>query len=113
MDAERADRSGDIRGACLLVRKLGYGFPGQPRACLVDGAGLVLQPETLQTEPVRPEGVGFDDFGASLQILFVHGADQLRLGQVQLVEALVEEDAPPIERGSHGPVTEDRSAGKE
>ncbi len=113
VNAERADRTGDIRGARLLVCKLGHGFPGQPRACLVDGAGLVLQPEALQAKAVRPEGVGFDDFGAGLQIFLMHGADQFRLGQVQLVEALVEEDAPPIERGSHGPVTEDRPAGEE
>ena len=113
VNAERADRTGDVRSARLLVCKLGDGFPRQPRACLVDGAGLILQPESLQAKAVRPEGVGFDDLGAGLQIFLMHGADQLRLGQVQLVEALVEEDAPPIERGSHGPVTEDRPAGEE
>jgi hypothetical protein len=107
VDAKRANRAGYEGASGLLVGELSHSFPGQPRARLVDGAGLIPQAEAMQPEAVCPEGVGFDDLGAGLQILFVDGADQLRLRQVQLVEALVEEDASAIEGSAHGSVTQD------
>ncbi len=109
MDAERPHRPGHIRAARLFVRELDHGLARQPCSRLVDGASLILQTEAMQPETVRPEGVGFDDLRARLQILLMHRAHQLRLRQVQLVEALVEKDASPIKRSTHGPVTQDRS----
>jgi hypothetical protein len=41
------------------------------------------------------------------------GADELRLGEVEFVEALVEENTAAIESRPHGPVTQDRSSGEE
>jgi hypothetical protein len=92
---------------------LDHGLPRQPRPRLVYRPGLVLQTEAMQPEAVCPEGIGFDDLRARLQILLMHRAHQLRLRQVQLVEALVEKNASPIQRSTHGPVTQDRSIAKE
>ena len=78
-----------------------HASPGQ-----IDIADAIGQAVPRQTEAVCAEGVGFDDLSAGLQIVVVDGADELRLRQVQLVVAAVDEDAPGIEKRPHGSITE-------
>ena len=76
-NAERADGAGD-KGARMPAcpRIWATHFARQPHAGQVDVADLVAEPEALQAEGVRAEGVGLDDFGAGLQILGVDRGDQ-------------------------------------
>ena len=61
-----------------------------------------LRPEAVLSElqPVRPEGVRFDDLGSGLDVALMDGVHQVGFLQVQLVVALVDEDAAAVEHGS-------------
>ena len=83
-------------------------LPSQANARHIDVAHAVHQAVPRQAKAVRAESVGFDDLGARLQIIVVDVADQLRLRQVQLVIAAVDEDALGIEQRPHGSIAEHR-----
>jgi hypothetical protein len=59
-----------------------------------------------QAEGIGPERIGFDDFGASLQVVVVDGTNQLGLGEIQLVVAAVDEHAFGVKQRSHGSVAQ-------
>jgi hypothetical protein len=99
-NAQRADRSGDPN-----VETLGC-FASHVSAGQIDVAHAIGQAVPRQAKAVRAESIGFDNLGAGLQVIVVHGADQLRLRQVQLVIAAVDENALGIEKRPHGSVTE-------
>jgi len=58
-----------------------------------------------QAKRIRSEGVSFNDVSASLQVFQVYPPDQVRLGQIQLVIAAVNEYALGEQEGSHRAVT--------
>ena len=60
----------------------------------------------VEPDGVGAKGVGLNDGGAGLQVFAVHLADDLGLGNVELVVAAIDEDAAAVEHGSHGAVTE-------
>ena len=70
----------------------------------VDPLGLVGQPVGRELERVGAEGVGLEQLGAGPDVLAVDVAHQVRLPEVELVVADVEEHAPPVEHGAHRPV---------
>ena len=93
-DAERSDGAGDVR---LLARSVPRDF----RRLLVDRVQPIGEAERSELDAVRAERVGLDDVGARADVLLVHFSDQVRLRQVQRVEALVDEDALRIEHRPH------------
>src|SRR5205823_4219572 len=62
--------------------------------------------EGAELYAVRAVGVGLEDLGARPDVLFVHLEHDLRREEIQLVVALVDEDALRIEHGAHGSVEE-------
>jgi hypothetical protein len=90
-------------GAChegVLARR----FARQPHARLVDGAQLLGQSERRQAHAVGAERVGFQNLGAGLHVLLVNLPHHVGRGEVQLIEAAVDENAARIEHGAHGAV---------
>ena len=98
-DAERTDGAGDVDG---VARRLAR----QRRAALVDGAQLVLDAEAAQLDAVRAVGVGLDDLRAGAHVLLVHLEHDLRIAEIQLVVALVDEDALGVEHRPHRAIEE-------
>ncbi len=79
------------------------------RALRVDETHGVGQAEVGQLEPVGAERVRLDDVGARAHVLRVHLGDQIRLREVQLVEAAVEEDALGVQHRPHRAVTDEHA----
>src|SRR5262249_14822737 len=98
-DAEGTDGAGDVdRIARRLARQL--------RAADVDLPQFVLDPEPLQLHPVRAVGVRLHDLRAGPDVLAMDVEDDLRIADVQLVVALVDEDALGIEHRPRRPIEE-------
>ena len=112
-NAERADGPGDEGLGGLLLGNLRDALAGDADSGEVDLAHPVAEAMALQAEGVCAEGVGLDDLRAGLQVLGVDTGDGLRLREVQLIEAAVDEDSAVIEHGAHGTVGEHASAGEE
>src|SRR6185436_15540031 len=70
------------------------------------------QPERRQLDPVRTKGVRLDHIRAGPHVGLVHFRDELGLGQVELVERSIEEDALGVEHRAHGAVADEDAAGK-
>jgi len=66
-----------------------------------------------KAESIGAKGIGFQNFSPRLQIFLVDGEDKSGVGEVQLVVAPVDEDATPVDHGSHGPVGEYWPVGKD
>ena len=99
-NAKGTDRAGHKASEALgrLARQAGSGH--------INVADMAGQAVARQAKAVGAEGVSFNDLGARLQIVVMHGANEFRLGNVQLVIAPVDENALGVEQGSHGPVAE-------
>ncbi len=85
-DAQRPDRSGDIR-----VETLG-GFTGQPRPGDIDFTYFIHTTMPRQPKRIRAEGVCFNDFGAGLKYSWWNLADEVGLREVEFVVTAVDED---------------------
>jgi hypothetical protein len=59
-----------------------------------------------QTKAVCPECVGFDNVSTRLHVFVMDAADEVGLGQVQLVVAAVDEDALAIQQCAHRAIAE-------
>ena len=59
-----------------------------------------------EPEPVGPERVGLDDVRARAQVALVDGADQSRVGQVELGQRPVERGAGRVQHGAHRAVAD-------
>ncbi len=92
--AQRSDRAGDISLFASRVSR-------QLRALDVDGVQFVGETEGSELDAVRAERVGLDDVRAGPHVLLVYFGDQIRLRQVQRVEALVDEDALRVQHRPH------------
>ncbi len=88
-------------------------LPRQPNAGEVELPDSSFKAVPLQPDGVRAERIRLDDCRAGLQILRVHRAHQLRLRDVQLVVAAVDEDAAAVQHGAHRPIAKHRSATKQ
>ncbi len=98
-DAERPDRAGDVyRVASGLTRNL-HRFQ-------IDLAQIVFNAERPQLDSIRAIRVGLEDLGARADVLLVHFQDDLRRPKIQLVVALVDEDAFGVEHRPHRAVEE-------
>ena len=96
--------SGPIEPAtyALLARRVAR----DPRALRVDRVQLVGDAERSELDAVGAERVGLDDVGAGADVFLVHLGDQIRLRQVQRVEALVDEDALRVQHRPHRAVAD-------
>ncbi len=100
--AERADRSGD---PAVVSRHRA----GDLRAAKVDGMDLVGQPEIGELEAIRAERIRLDHVGAGADVFAVHVGDEIGPGDVQLVEAAIEEDAARVEHRAHRAVADEHT----
>ncbi len=92
--AERTDRAHDAGPpGRRLARQLG--------SRLVDLLRVVGQSVAAELDGIGAEGVGLDDLGAGPHVGFVHLAHELRLLEVQLVIADVQEEALGVEHRAH------------
>ncbi|MNY02578.1 hypothetical protein D3C86_1351520 [compost metagenome] len=91
------------RHVSLLARRLAGDLGGAP----VDALHLAAQAVALQVRTGGAEGVGLEHLGPGPDVGGVDRADQIRLLEVQLVVAAVDEDALGIEHRAHGPVEDD------
>ncbi len=104
-DAQRSDRAGhEGRLSGRLAR--------QAHAGLVDGLQLLGEAEGGQARAVGAEGVGLEDLRAGLDVLLVDFLHQGGRGEVELVEAAVDEDALAVQHGPHGAVGHEDTAGQ-
>jgi hypothetical protein len=101
-DAERPDGPGDV-GA--IAGRLAC----DPGAFFVDGRHLVGETERAELHPVGAERVGLDDVRAGAHVFPVHARHQIRLRDVQRVEALVDEDAAGVEHRAHRAVGDEHA----
>ena len=67
---------------------LARGVPGDPRALQVDRVHAIRQPERAELDAIGAERVRLDDVRAGAHVGLVHFGHQVRLRQVQLVEAI-------------------------
>ena len=102
-DAERADRAGDV-GA---DRRAAWRAIFAPCALIV--VQLVGEAERAELDAVGAERVGLDDVGAGADVLLVHLGDEIRLREVQRVEALVDEDALRVQHRPHRAVADEHA----
>ena len=72
----------------------------------VDLDHLVRQAIALQAQGIGAKRIGLDDLRARLQVLLVDGSHHFRLGEIQLVVATVDEDAPGVQTGPHGAIAQ-------
>jgi hypothetical protein len=79
---------------------------GRGRAVHV--AHLLAEPVTREPRRAGAEGVGLDDLRAGAEIVAVHRAHQIRLGEIHLVEVVREEDAALVQLRSHRAVADER-----
>ena len=102
--AERADRAQheDVAPGALAD------VAGEPHAPGVDLAHPIREPVDRELEAVRAEGVRLDAVGARGDVVGVDRLDDLRLVQVEDVEAGVERHAAGIEHRAHRAVAEER-----
>src|ERR1700747_2784762 len=61
---------------------------------------------TFKAKIISAEGIGFDDLGTRLQVLVVNAANEVGLGEVQLVVATVDEHTLGVQQRAHGAVAE-------
>ena len=87
-------RSGD---PCLIPRRV----PRDPRALHVQRVHLLRQAEGAELHAVRAEGVRLEDVRAVPQVHLMDVCDEIRLGQIQLVERSIQEDALRVEHRPH------------
>jgi hypothetical protein len=107
LDAERADGPGDPGLHGLLFLQLRGGFARQAYPGAIDGCDFVGEAEALQPVAVCAEGVGLDQLRTGQQVLLMNAADQVGIGEVQLVVTAVDEDASVVEDRAHGSIAED------
>src|SRR5207237_1272368 len=81
---------------------------GEPHAPGVDLAHPIREPVDRELEAVRAEGVRLDAVGPRGDVVGVDRLDDLRLVQVEDVEAGVERHAAGIEHRAHRAVAEER-----
>ena len=101
---ERAHGAGDERAVGRLA--------GQPHAGQIDGLQLFGEAERAQTLPGGAERVGFQDLGARLGVLLMDLANHVRRGEVELIEAAIDEHAARVEHGTHRAIGHNHTAGQ-
>ncbi len=97
--AERADGAGDVG---LAARRLA----GDAHTRGVDLTQPLAEAEGPQLQPVGAERVGFEDVGPGPHVGLMDLGDEIRLGEIQLVEGSVEEDALAVEHRPHRAVAD-------
>ena len=112
-DAERADGASDVGGSGLLFFEVIDGLAGEADSSCVDFGDFGGKAVTSEAEAVSAEGVGFDDFRASLEVVLVDGEDQVGVGEVEFVVASVDEDAARVEDRTHGAIGKHRAGGED
>ena len=105
-DAERPDGSRDEDVVSLLGR-----FTRDLRGTPVQLVRLRREPERGELDPIRAEAVRLEHLGTRLHVRAMHVAHEVRRAEVQLVVALVDEDAPGVQHRAHGAVEEDERLG--
>ncbi len=101
-NAERADRTGDPG---LVFR----GIARDARALEIDRVYLLSEAEVTQLDAIGAEGVGLDHVRAVADVGLMDLGDEVGLGEVQLVEGAIEEDALGIEHRAHRAVADEHT----
>ena len=97
--------SGPIEPATHTGRSAASATPRAIAAPAVQiSATCSSSPYLPQRHAVGPERVGRQHVGPGVAVVLVDAADQLGVGQAQLVEAAVGEHVVPIDLGAHGTV---------
>ena len=66
---------------------------------------LVGESERTELDPVRAERVRLDHVCARPDVRLMDVGDEIRLGQIQLVERTIQEHTPRVQHRAHRPVT--------
>ena len=103
--AERAHGAGDERPPLAASR-------ARRTPARLMSPSFSAMPNAASRGAVGAERVGFQDLGAGLDVLLVDLAHQVGRGEVQLVEAAVDEDAARIQHGAHGAIGHHDAAGQ-
>jgi hypothetical protein len=82
---------------------------GDLRPLRIDGVDAIAKAERRQLHAVGAEGVGLDDVRAGAHVGLMDLRDHIRLGQVQLVERAVQEDAFRIQHRPHRAVADEHT----
>ena len=109
---QRTNRSADPGRSCLFFFQVGGGLFGQFDARGIDLSHFGAEAVAIEPKAVCTEGVGLKDFRARLEVLLVDGEDHARIGEIQLIEAPVDEDAAGIQHRAHSAISEDRPVGE-
>jgi hypothetical protein len=96
-DAEGSDGAGD-EGAFL------GGLAGEAHGGAIDVAELLGDAEGGEARAAGAEGVGLENLGAGFDVLLMDLPHHVGGGEVELVEAAVDEDAAGVQHGAHGAV---------
>ena len=103
---DAADRAGQEHGFTAHFARLA----GDLDRAEVDVADTPFEPIGGQPNAVGGEGIGLDHLGAGGDIGAVDGLDEVRLQQVQLVEAALVRHALGVQLRAHAPVEQDGRA---
>ena len=101
-DPQRANRARDIRAPARH-------FPGKASAFDVDVAQPIGQAEPSQLDPVGSESVRLDEICASAYVFLMYFHDAGRLGEVQCVEAPIDEDTFGVQHRAHRAVADEHT----
>ncbi len=104
--AERPDCTRYPGFAALLVGPLIYRLTRHLGSGAVDLHHPVGEAITLQTQGIGAERIGLDDLRAGLQVFLVDIPYQIRLRDIQFVEAAIDKDSAGIQTGAHSPVAQ-------
>src|SRR5579863_10400132 len=98
--AERANRS-----SYPNIEAFGS-LPGQANTGPVNVPYFVVQTVARQAERISTEGIGFNNFRPSLQVVVVNGPNEIGLREIQFIVRTVDENAFRVEQGPHRPVAQ-------
>ncbi len=108
--AERFDAHAQRTYGAGHEGRIARGFARQLHTGAVDILQLLGHAESRQAHAVGAEGVGLQDLRASLDVVLMDAAHQVRRRQIQLIEGTVEEHAPGVEHGTHGAIGHQHAA---
>ncbi len=97
--AQRSDRAGH-------QHVVAGGLPRNPRPFVIDLPELSVETVRPEFEPVGPVGVGLDELRSGLDVFVVNLPDEGGGGEVEFVEAAVDEHPAVVQHGPHRAVAE-------
>ena len=75
----------------------------------VDRVNTIGQPESRQLDPVGAEGVRLEDVRSGVRVRLMDLCNQIRLGQIELVERAVQKNPARIQHRPHRAVADENT----